>query len=484
LRLIVGGVVAAGLALVFLALTARPVTSAVAAVTVMAIVVIVSNVKLAALREPLVFVDFGMIGEIASHPQLFVPYLGVLPTIAIVLAVAASVWAVTAFESPMPALLGQWPVLRLAGALALIAALVACIYWGHRRLATWGWRLKPSLDPATDIERFGLFGSLVLTGLLSIDATGKDVARQSRRRDAAKSWPAERPNIVAVQMESFFDARLMDPRIDRRLLSCFDACAENAVQRGRLEVPACGYTQRTEFAFLTGLGDEELGLDRYNPYARFARRPVWSIAHELRAAGYRTVCVHPFFGAFFGRHQVIPNLGFDQFLDIAAFAGAARFGPYISDQSLADKIGGLLAESETPLFVYAITMENHGGWGRGRLPASELASLREALPDLPPGFLCYLRHLANADRMVGRLAASLDQTGGGILCVFGDHLPSFTELFRRSGFADPRTDYFVWRSDYHGPVVGSDMPVRALSQCLLSVAQTPRTSAESRLAAG
>jgi hypothetical protein len=478
-RLAIGGAIAAILALVLLLLTARPLSSAVATFALMATVVIVSNAKFRALREPLVFVDFAMLGQVLRHPHIFITLVGVLVTIVVAALLAAAIAAATILESPVAALVTPWPGARLAGVVAALAVLAVAVARAHRPLARWCWRLGPSLHPRTDIERFGLFGALLLTAFLSAGRTRGEASAAPPAPSDRRPPPATLPNIVAVQLESFYDARLMDPRFDQQMLPSFDAYAGTAALHGRLEVPAWGYTQRSEFAFLTGLADEDLGIDRYNPYARFARRPVWSVAHELRSLGYRTVCIHPFFGSFFGRDRVIPNLGFDRFLDISAFQGAARFGPYVSDQAVAEKAIALLEEPGAPLFIFIITIESHGTWRNNRLPAAELAAVRNAAVELPEPFLCYLRHLRNADRMIGQLAGHFERAGDGVLCAYGDHLPSFPALYRKMKFSDGRTDYLIWRANHKGPAATQDMHISALSRALLDVVRAPGRPAPS-----
>jgi hypothetical protein len=458
----------------------RPWSAAIAALALMAAVVAVSNAKHRAIREPLVFVDFAMLGQIVRHPHVFITWLGVVVALLAAAALGGAIAAAALLERPLPG----WPGLHPGGRLALLASLLVALAlglrFGHRPLARWGWSLAPSLDARTDVERFGLFGALLLTTLLSVEG-----ARETPPPPRAAGGPPAPglPSIVAVQLESFFDARLMDPRIDRQLLPCFDARREGAALSGRLEVPAWGYTQRSEFAFLTGLEDRDLGVDRFNPYARFARRPVWSIAHELRAQGYRTVCIHPFHGTFFGRDRVIANLGFDRFLDIAAFAEAPRFGPYVADQAVAETVVRLLQEPGPPLFVFVVTIESHGTFRRNRLPPEELAKVRiDGGLALPEPFLSYLRHLANADHMIGRLAEHLERAGDGVLCAYGDHLPSFPALFRKMGWRDGRTDYLLWRAGRDTPPERRDLHVRSLARTLLAVAGVERTIDDQRRA--
>jgi phosphoglycerol transferase MdoB-like AlkP superfamily enzyme len=260
----------------------------------------------------------------------------------------------------------------------------------------------------------------------------------------------KRPHIVAVQSESFFDARRLDARVPRDVLANLDRLAQSG-ERGRLEVPVWGaYTMRTEFAFLSGVDGAALGVHRFNPYRRLARAGIATLASALRAHGYRTLCLHPYPAQFFGRDRVFPLLGFDQFVDLEGFAGAPRAGPYVADAAVAERIRAALAAAREPLFVFAITMENHGPLHlEGR---DELA--------------VYLRHLRNADAMLGALCADLEQRGEGVLCFYGDHVPGLPAVYRAHGYEDPRTDYLLWKAGDPRPA-GVDARIERLGLRLL-----------------
>ena len=228
------------------------------------------------------------------------------------------------------------------------------------------------------------------------------------------------------------------------LLPAFDHCCHSGVQYGRLAVPCWGAnTTRTEFAALTGVEQAALGFDRFNPYHAFARNPLPSLAWCLRRAGYRTLCLHPFDRRFFGRNRVMANLGFDAFLGEEVFTGATRSGLYVADAEVA-RIGAELLREEGPsVFVFAITMQNHGPWpGGGKRNGSRApASVSEA-----EGLRAYLRGLKGADTMLRTLSNFLaTEFGDGLLAFWGDHLLSFPASFAEFGFADPRTDYLIWR---------------------------------------
>lgn len=109
---------------------------------------------------------------------------------------------------------------------------------------------------------------------------------------------------------------------------------------GQMTVPAWGAnTIRTEFAFLSGIDAEHLGVHRFNSYRAIAAGwRVASLASYLKSLGYRTVCVHPYPVGFYQRDRVYPSLGFDAFLDIQAFDGVEHVGPYMDDAAVADKV--------------------------------------------------------------------------------------------------------------------------------------------------
>lgn len=135
------------------------------------------------------------------------------------------------------------------------------------------------------------------------------------------------------------------------------------------------------------------------------------------------------------------HLGFDAFLGEEVFAGATRSGLYVADAEVA-RIGAELLREEGPsVFVFAITMQNHGPWpGGGKRNGSRApASVSEA-----EGLRAYLRGLKGADTMLRTLSNFLaTEFGDGLLAFWGDHLLSFPASFAEFGFADPRTDYLI-----------------------------------------
>ncbi|QTF91802.1 LTA synthase family protein [Halomonas sp. BM-2019] len=438
----------------FLLLLQRPWFAVAFIASLQLVVVQASNTKSATLKEPFICQDFEYFLDAVKHPRLYVPFFGIGLAVA---ASSAGALAIAGFLWLEPSLLsrqGPAALLPPAGLLLIAAALLLP---GLKHLP------PCRLAPQADLHRLGLFAALWAYGRLALRAL-PEASRVTAFATPATPPPApERlPHLVVVQSESFFDPRewhagLADAPIAGGLLPHFDALRRDALMQGPLQVPAWGAnTVRTEAAVLTGLTPEALGIHRFTPYRQFTRGPVASLASRLRGLGYRTVCLHPYPASFYLRHQVMPQLGFDDFLDSRHFRDADRDGQYISDAAVTKKVGTLLDDSDNkPLFVFAITMENHGPLhlerpvpeDSPRLPEATARHLEAAdLADLR----VYLRHLRNADAMLGRLRERLTPSSPearpGMLCWYGDHVPILSGVFRRLGEPSGDTCYALWSS--------------------------------------
>jgi phosphoglycerol transferase MdoB-like AlkP superfamily enzyme len=280
-----------------------------------------------------------------------------------------------------------------------------------------------------------------------------------------------------IQSESFFDARMLSPAVDSSIYAHFDVALRESAMHGALEVPAWGAnTMRSEFALLSGVPSKALGYARFYPYA-FVRRATASLAHWYRRAGYTTLAIHPYYAAFFGRGRVFPCLGFERFLDILAFAKAPRAGPYVSDAAVADRIIRELDAPRTePSFIFAVTMENHGPLHLEQVEAGE-AACYHALGEDPKwrDFTAYLRHITNADAMIGRLLAYLStRRRDAVLCFYGDHVPALPHIFDRLGNVPSQSHYFIWRNYGDRSAAKVDLPIENLGAAILQVMETAK----------
>jgi len=454
-------------AVLFAALTARPLLGTLVVAALAGGLMAADVVKRQVLQEPVVFADRAELLEVVRHPEFYLPFAGTGIVLAGAAAAAALAGAVAWLLPPLWPW-SPWPVLA---ALLLAGAAFALPGWPPllARLQRVYEGLGPSRDPAQDSARWGMLACF------AIHATLARAERAGRRAAPAvlRSPPAGRSGpVVMVQLESFFDPRRLHPAIPPDLLPGFDACRAQAAAAGQLAVPTWGAnTIRTEFAALTGLGSRALGLDRFNPYERFARTRIDAIPWRMQALGYRTICLHPFDKRFYGRNRAIPALGFERFIGPEAFSPAARAEAFVNDAMLARKAAEVLADAGPDLFLFVISVGNHGPWlaDRGAEDAVQLPAILQTLPEAA-ALRRYLGGLRRTDALFPVMTEALRVASGqGLLLAYGDHQPSLPGLFTALGHRDPSTDFVLWDagSVVHGPPKLETLTVEALPQRLL-----------------
>jgi len=422
------------------ALLQRPWFSVIIVLAFLLLVVQVSNAKFHSLREPFIFQDFEYFTDAIKHPRLYIPFLGVGRAIVIAIGFAVVLYAGLTLEISLTALT---PITDFFMWISALLGLGLALLWLGARM-----KLSLVFDPEVDLRELGLMTSLW--------RYGEEERRHNlipSQYEAIKplSTPSVLPNLVVVQSESFFDVRRLFSGIRTEVLQEFDAIQSEAVCQGQVEVAAWGAnTVRTEFAFLSGVNPELLGVHQFNPYRKLAQQGATpTLASLLKNRGYRTVCVHPYQASFYARDKVFPLLGFDEFIDIESFKGIEKTGPYIGDVALAEKVCSLLEDSsEQPIFVFVISMENHGPLHMEKVMPSD----ENHLYSTPPPQECddltiYLRHLRNADRMAGVLRDKMKiLPGESWLCWYGDHVPIMPKVYSAMSIPPGETDYFIWGS--------------------------------------
>lgn len=430
----------AALCCALLAVTARPVLAGGLTAGVCVFLAIADRAKRATLREPLAFTDGGLLWQVLAHPRFYLPFV---PPILLAGGIGLGALAfvlVLALEAPVPLPdAARAALLCTAGGLAGLVLRPLGLLRGA----------APARDPARDAARFGPLATFALHARLA--ARERATRRAAHPVVPARAVPgAVLPHLVLLQLESFCDPRRFGIP---RALPHWDALAASALSRGLLAVPGFGAnTMRTEFVVLTGLDDAALGLDRLNPYFRFARAPVGSLAWMLRGAGYATTCLHPFDARFFGRDRVLPALGFRRFEAAPAFAGAPRENGLVTDAALGARILHEMAAAEGPAFLYAISVAAHGPWP-GPDPAAAWAA-----------------RMAATDAMIGAIADGARASARPVVvAAFGDHRPA---LAVAEGGTD--TDYLIWRSDRPGPGARLDRDAAALHRAVRDALMFPR----------
>lgn len=436
----------------FLLCSSRPLFSLAACALLLAGLWAVNTAKMKALRgEPLVFTDLPLAWQVLRFPRLYLPFL---PCASLILGATAggaalvALWRISSIYTPTAIwLLAAWP---------LPAFILLKSRYGDNVEEFLLKKFPLRFDPRTDAQHYGPLGAALLhvcwhltmrgrwgVGVINVTSTPPSPPPWPRQAFSLSHDTPRLPNIFLVQAESFADPREFSPLVPDNILPTYDTARTSGMTGKLTAAPFGAYTMRTEFSVLTGQAPAQLGTDAFHPYLSASRYPTWSLAHYLRRLGYRTICLHPFHGRFFFRHRAIPNLGFDAFVTANNFLHKKRYGPYVSDDCVARGMLETL-EKERPVFCFAITMENHGPWLKGRLCGEDAEGTEPHLPGLDPQVHRYLTHLRHADAMIGILCRGLRQElRPGVLGWYGDHLPNLPMLIPPSETATP---CFIWNT--------------------------------------
>ena len=230
-----------------------------------------------------------------------------------------------------------------------------------------------------------------------------------------------RPNVLIIMNESLADLTqiweincTVDPLKEFRSLQPISLS-------GNLLVSAYGgSTCNTEHSFLTStIPTPQLNMALYSS----VRSETPSLAWQLKRCDYSTIAIHPNSASNYQRDKVYPALGFDRFISIKDFEDSETIRGLVSDRACYEKIMELFEQktNEERLFVFNVTMQNHGGYKTGQLPLKTALVQETANTELE----MYLNLIVESDVAFQELTAYFaKQAEPTIILMFGDHQPN------------------------------------------------------------
>ena len=259
------------------------------------------------------------------------------------------------------------------------------------------------------------------------------------------------PNIIMLQLESFFDPTYMkDLEFSADPIPNFRKLKEE-FSSGFLRVPSVGAgTANTEFEIITGMNLEFFGAGEY-PYKTILRKTTAeSLNFNLKDLGYSTHAIHNNKGTFYTRQKVFKMLGFDTFTSIE-YMNIEETTPlgWAKDKYLTKSILDALNSTETQDFIYTISVQGHGDYPSTPVENHSkitLSGLEDA--ERLTSFEYYVNEIHEMDQFIGELTHALSLMNEDIVLVmYGDHLPTLgiedVELSNGDIF---QTEYIVWNN--------------------------------------
>lgn len=252
--------------------------------------------------------------------------------------------------------------------------------------------------------------------------------------EAAFEAPLVSPvNLICIMNESLSELKVAgDFTTNQEYFSFLNSLEENTV-KGSLCVPVFGsMTSNTEFEFL--LGDSMAMLPSGTIAYQFYVKPgVCSLVSTLKDQGYYSVAMHPFPRENWNRDQCYQNMGFDEFLDYDSYSDSQLIRNYVSDLSDYQKIIDAVENKESPenrLFVFNVTMQNHGGYDPVYDDFSQDVYLTGSNQGKYPKADQYLSLMKRSDEALKYLVEYFEACSEPTMIVmFGDHQPGIEDEF-------------------------------------------------------
>lgn len=269
------------------------------------------------------------------------------------------------------------------------------------------------------------------------------------------SQEVKTPNIIIVQLESFFDiTRCNDMDFSEDPLPNYHKY-QNECASGLLSMPVVGAgTVNSEFEVVTGLNIDNFGPGEYPFKTTLRNQNCESMAYNLSNHGYTSHVVHNNTASFYGRNVVYDQLGFNDFtaveyLNLDAKTDYTPMG-WAKDYCLTQVVNDALDSTEDQDFVYTISVQGHGSYpteDHVDYPIQLSAkSGYDISNDLINAREYYTNQIHEMDEFVGQLIDSVNKRGEDSIVVFyGDHLPSLSfEESEFNGETIYQTEYFIW----------------------------------------
>jgi hypothetical protein len=397
----------------WLALARRPAVASLLSLTMMTVLVLLSQLKYHVLMMTANFVDL-MIADTDTVTFLFT----IFPALRVVVALCAM--------AIIPLLILSWrsDPFRVRRPTALLLAL-ACV--GGLTLLEMRAPLQPfeAFYGGNQVSSFARSGvdavaELMTHGLLESDPVA---AERLKSLEATTCQPAAKPpHIILIHDESSFDIRTAPginvPSGYGAHFKSFDGKERNFLVEG-----AGGPSWYTEYNVLEGLSARSFGRFAYFVTRIAVGRVKRGLPAALRRCGYRTLSLYPALGAFMSARSFQATTGVQSFFDQHDL-GTRQIEP---DSFFYNAVVRMITQqrSDGPMFIFVYLAANHFPWDYRYRP--DLMPQWRDLSNVPVVDE-YLRRQAMSAHDYADFLARLKHEFPGepfLLVRFGDHQPDF-----------------------------------------------------------
>ena len=315
---------------------------------------------------------------------------------------------------------------------------------------------------------------------------------QSEKADL--SHKEVRPNVIAIMNESFCDLSVIGIETNEPCLPFIDSMKENTIKGSTYVSVFSGHTANSEYEFLTGNSISFLPIGTV-AYQMFTHENDYSLARHLGSLGYYSIAMHPYDASGWNRVSVYNRYAFDEMHFIEDFGDVFHIREYCSDDSNYDYLIDSYEKHQSgengddPLFIFNITMQNHGGYSPNWSGLDKTVWLTGDLQEQYEGVDMYLSLARESDAAFARLVEYFENTDEPtVIVMFGDHQPGLPNAFYTSVFGQEKDSlsqeesvclyqvpYVIWANYDIEEKEYEDFSLNYLSTVLMDTIGYPKT---------
>lgn len=249
----------------------------------------------------------------------------------------------------------------------------------------------------------------------------------------------KKPNVIFVMSEAFWDPTLLtNVTFSEDPLPTIHRLQKESGANYLLSPQYGGGTSNVEFEVLTGNSMSALPGGSI-PYQQYISKPLPSLASYFADQGYKSMGIHSYEGWFWDRNSVYKQLGFESFKSSEHFVNPETKGYFISDAEVAKNVINEVDKTENPMFIYTVTMENHGPYDDPRYGENQFKATGGNLSAQAKSILeTYAQGAHDADQSLQKLIDHFKDSDEPTMIVFyGDHLPMLGmdyQVYKEAGF--------------------------------------------------
>ncbi len=267
--------------------------------------------------------------------------------------------------------------------------------------------------------------------------------------DWKEEVPENLPNIIFVQLESFFDPLTVEYlKCSEDPIPYFRSLMKN-YSSGAYKVPSVGAgTANTEFETISGMNMRYFGPGEYPHKTILKKTTCDSVPYALKGIGYNTHAIHNNKATFYSRVDVFPNLGFDTFTT-KEYMDISNQTPngWLKDEVLVGAVMDCLQSTEGQDYIFTISVQGHGDYPTEKVLEDPVITVSGSPTKAKNNqWEYYVNQIHEMDQFVEDLITAVNSTGEDSVIVFyGDHLPTMglTEEDVKNRYLFD-TSYVIW----------------------------------------